>query len=36
MMADWLAARVRDRRPFEESRYLYVTAAGTIEQRPIP
>jgi dipeptidyl aminopeptidase/acylaminoacyl peptidase len=33
MMADWLTATVRDRRPFEQSRYLYVTAAGKVEQR---
>jgi hypothetical protein len=36
MMADWLASRVRDRVPFEKSRYRYVTAAGKVEQRPIP
>ena len=34
MMADWLSARVRDCKPQESSRYLYVTATGQIEQRP--
>jgi pimeloyl-ACP methyl ester carboxylesterase len=33
MMADWLTTTARDRRPFETSRYLYVTAAGKVEQR---
>jgi dienelactone hydrolase len=36
MMADWLAARVRDRIPLEASRYRYVTAYGKVEQRPMP
>ncbi len=36
MMADWLAARVRDRAPLETSRYHYVTASGKVEQRPVP
>jgi dienelactone hydrolase len=35
MMADWLSARVRDRQPQETSRYLYVTATGRVEQRPL-
>jgi dienelactone hydrolase len=34
MMADWLSARVRDARPLDSSRYLYVTATGEVEQRP--
>ena len=33
MMADWLAARVRDRVPIEGARYRYVTASGKVEQR---
>jgi pimeloyl-ACP methyl ester carboxylesterase len=36
MMADWLAARVRDRIPQRESRYRYVTASGRVEERPLP
>ena len=36
MMADWLAARVRDRSPQKERRYRYVTASGKVEQRPMP
>lgn len=36
MMADWLAARVRDRIPFEASRYLYVKSSGDVEERPFP
>jgi dipeptidyl aminopeptidase/acylaminoacyl peptidase len=36
MMADWLAARVRDRVPGERSRYRYVTSSGKVEERPIP
>ena len=36
MMADWLMARVRDRKPLDASRYRYVTASGKVEQRPIP
>jgi dienelactone hydrolase len=35
MMADWLSARVRDRKPQDYSRYLYVTAAGQVEQTPL-
>src|SRR4029077_10581109 len=33
MMADWLAARVRDRIPLDGARYRYVTASGKVEQR---
>jgi pimeloyl-ACP methyl ester carboxylesterase len=33
MMADWLAARVRDRIPLDASCYRYVTASGKVEQR---
>jgi hypothetical protein len=36
MMADWLAARVRDRVPSERSRYRYVNSSGKVEERPIP
>ncbi len=36
MMADWLAARVRDRIPLEGSRYRYVTSTGAVEERPMP
>ena len=36
MMADWLAARVRDRIPLERSRYRYITSAGAVEERPLP
>jgi pimeloyl-ACP methyl ester carboxylesterase len=36
MMADWLAARVRDRIPLERSRYRYVTTKGGVEERPVP
>jgi pimeloyl-ACP methyl ester carboxylesterase len=36
MMADWLAARVRDRVPQTESRYRYITASGAVEQRAMP
>jgi hypothetical protein len=34
-MADWLAARVRDRTPIEGRHYRYVTASGKVEQRPM-
>jgi pimeloyl-ACP methyl ester carboxylesterase len=34
MMADWLAARVRDRKPQERRRHLYVKASGAVEERP--
>jgi hypothetical protein len=33
MMADWLAARVRDCVPIEGARYRYVTSSGKVEQR---
>ncbi|MFO1281567.1 MAG: alpha/beta hydrolase [Burkholderiales bacterium] len=36
MMADWLAARVRDRIPVERSRYRYIKANGEVEERPLP
>jgi len=36
MMADWLMARVRDRKPQNESRYRYVTASGKVELRSMP
>jgi pimeloyl-ACP methyl ester carboxylesterase len=36
MMADWLAARVRDKIPFEKSRYMYVKSSGDVEERPLP
>ena len=36
MMADWLAARVRDRSPLGKSGYRYVTSGGRVEQRPLP
>ena len=36
MMADWLAARVRDRSPLGNSGYRYVTSSGRVEQRPLP
>jgi pimeloyl-ACP methyl ester carboxylesterase len=36
MMADWLAARVRDRIPLERSRYRFVKATGEVEERPMP
>ncbi len=36
IMADWLAARVRDRFPTDGSRYRFVTSAGEVEERPMP
>jgi pimeloyl-ACP methyl ester carboxylesterase len=36
MMADWLTARVRDRKPMKESKYLYVKSSGEVEERPMP
>jgi dienelactone hydrolase len=36
MMADWLAARVRDRIPMERSRHRFVKASGEVEERPMP
>jgi hypothetical protein len=35
MMADWLAACVRDRVPVEGSRYRYVKSSGAIEERAL-
>jgi pimeloyl-ACP methyl ester carboxylesterase len=35
MMADWLAARVRDTAPQSGSRYRYITSSGKVEQRPL-
>jgi pimeloyl-ACP methyl ester carboxylesterase len=35
MMADWLAACVRDRIPVMRSRYRYVKASGEVEERPV-
>ena len=36
IMADWLAARVRDRKPVEQSGYRYITARGAVEHRQRP
>jgi alpha-beta hydrolase superfamily lysophospholipase len=36
MMADWLAARVRDGTPMAGRRFLYVKASGAVEERPMP
>ena len=36
MMADWLTARVRDRKPLEASCYRYVTSTGKVELRERP
>ncbi|VCU71085.1 2,6-dihydropseudooxynicotine hydrolase [Pigmentiphaga humi] len=36
MMADWLAARVRDGSPQADSRFLYVKSSGETEERPLP
>jgi pimeloyl-ACP methyl ester carboxylesterase len=36
MMADWLAARVRDRKPQTDRRFLFVKSSGEVEQRPMP
>ena len=36
LMADWLAARVCDRIPMERSHYRFITAAGEVEERPMP
>jgi dienelactone hydrolase len=36
IMADWLATRVRDRKPLEKSGYRYITARGTVEHRDRP
>jgi hypothetical protein len=35
MMADWLAACVRDRIPVARSRYRFVKASGEVEERPL-
>jgi dienelactone hydrolase len=35
MMADWLASRVRDKIPFEKSRYLYIKSSGEVEERAL-
>ena len=36
LMADWLAALVRDRSPRSARRMLYVTSTGRTEERPLP
>lgn len=36
MIADWLAARVRDGAPQNEPRYRYITFSGKVEQSPLP
>ena len=36
IMADWLAARVRDRKPQEKSGYRYINARGGVEHRERP
>jgi dienelactone hydrolase len=36
MMADWLAARVRDAKPQQGRRFLYVKSSGQTEERPMP
>jgi pimeloyl-ACP methyl ester carboxylesterase len=36
MMADWLAARVRDRKPQTSRRFLFVKSSGQTEERPMP
>jgi pimeloyl-ACP methyl ester carboxylesterase len=35
-MADWLAARVRDRDAPKQSRFRYVLSSGAVEERPMP
>lgn len=35
-MADWLAARVRDRRPAGGRRFTFVKSSGQTEERPFP
>ncbi len=35
-MADWLAARVRDGKPQDKSRFLFVKSSGQVEERPMP
>jgi dipeptidyl aminopeptidase/acylaminoacyl peptidase len=36
MMADWLAARVRDQTPQTERKFSFVKASGQVENRPMP
>ena len=36
LMADWLAARVRDRRPSAGPRFTFVKSSGHTEDRPFP
>lgn len=36
MMADWLAARVRDAKPQEVRRFIYVKSSGQTEEREMP
>lgn len=36
MMADWLTARVRDKKPQETRRFRYVKSSGAVEERPFP
>ena len=36
LMADWLAARVRDRKPAERERMIYVKSSGQVEERSLP
>jgi dienelactone hydrolase len=36
MMADWLAARVRDGVPQRGSHYRYIASSGKVEERPTP
>jgi hypothetical protein len=35
-MADWLGARVRDQKPQDRSRFLFVKSSGQVEERPMP
>jgi dipeptidyl aminopeptidase/acylaminoacyl peptidase len=36
LMADWLATRVRYRKPQTERRFTFVKSSGRVEQRPMP
>jgi alpha-beta hydrolase superfamily lysophospholipase len=36
LMADWLAARVRDARPQTARRFVFITSSGATEERPMP
>lgn len=36
LMADWLAARVRDKKPAEGRHFGYVKSSGQVEERPMP